>query len=81
MSLNVPCSGEVGIGLEFSQTFIRDTKRLLFFCRPVSQTIFFFFFTCFASAAAAALHHPVFLSRHISSDAVVAAAAYYLIRL
>ena len=81
MSLNVACSGEVGIGLEFSQTFIRDTKRLPFFCRPVSQTIFFFF-TCFASAAAAALHHPVFLSRHISSDAVVAAAAaYYLIRL
>ena len=80
MSLNVACTGEVGIGLEFSQTFIRDTKRLLFLCRPVSQTIFFF--TCFASAAAAALHHPVFLSRHISSDAVVAAAAaYYLIRL
>ena len=80
MSLNVACRGEVGIGLEFTQTFIRDTKRLPFFCRPISQTIFFF--TCFASATAAALHHPVFLSRHISSDAVVAAAAaYYLIRL
>ena len=31
MSLNVACSGEVGIGLEFGQTFIRDKKRLPFF--------------------------------------------------